>query len=206
MSRFASCEAYLKQPPFRAACDGVKRVVHQGTRRTTKTREGRRRATKRDGSAASARAGARRAGACTLRRKGDGSGRHPGARASRPHAIPLPAAQFPCDAAPDHPAGGNAMGSAEAESWPRCRSTPVEEMGKALPVLCGRDGRGSRGGDCVMPGLIQAGGWVSRQIGAGGTPAFPGGALSQEFAHHGRNIPGAFRPAGLSPRGRVRRR
>ena len=71
----------------------------------------------------------------------NGRRRPPGARASRPHAIPLRAAQFPCDAAPGHPAGGNAMGSAEAESWPRCRSTRVEEMGKALPVLCGRDAR-----------------------------------------------------------------
>ena len=28
---------------------------------------------------------------------------HPGARASRPHALPLPAAQFPCDGAAGHP-------------------------------------------------------------------------------------------------------
>ena len=56
---------------------------------------------------------------------------HPGARASRPHALPLGAAQFPCDGAPGHPAGGNAMGPAEEESWSPCRSTRVEELGGA---------------------------------------------------------------------------
>ena len=60
---------------------------------------------------------------------------HPGARASRPHALPLGAAQFPCDAAPGHPAGGYAMGWAEAESWRRCRSSQVEEMNQAVPSL-----------------------------------------------------------------------
>ena len=34
---------------------------------------------------------------------------HPGTRASRPHALPLRSAQFPCDAAPGHPAGGNGV-------------------------------------------------------------------------------------------------
>ena len=65
----------------------------------------------------------------------------PGARASRPHALPLGTAQFPCDMAPGHPAGGNGLGSAEAESWRRCRSSRVGERGKAVPVLCGRDAR-----------------------------------------------------------------
>ena len=58
-----------------------------------------------------------------------GGGTHPGARASRPHAMRLRAAQFPYDAAPGHPYGGNGMGSAEAESWRRCRSSRVEEDG-----------------------------------------------------------------------------
>ena len=44
-------------------------------------------------------------------------GVHPGTRASRPHVLPLRSAQFPCDLAPGHPAGGNGMGSAEAEAW-----------------------------------------------------------------------------------------
>ncbi len=77
----------------------------------------------------------------SLRSKTDGRAPHPGARASRPHAIPLRAARFPCDAAPGYPAGGNAMGSFEAESRPRCRSTWVAGTGEALPVLCGRDAR-----------------------------------------------------------------
>ena len=51
-----------------------------------------------------------------LRSKSDGRRTHPGARASRPHAMPLRIAQFPCDAAPGHPAGVDAIGSAEAES------------------------------------------------------------------------------------------
>ena len=58
---------------------------------------------------------------------------HPGAQASRPHALPLRAAQFPCDAAPGHPAGGNGMGPAKAEPRRRCRSIQVEEMGRAVP-------------------------------------------------------------------------
>ena len=65
---------------------------------------------------------------------------HPGARASRPHALPLRAAHVPWDAAPGHPAGGNGRGPAEAESWGRCRSIQVDEMGEAMPqfVRAGR--------------------------------------------------------------------
>ena len=60
------------------------------------------------------------------------SGRHPpGARASRPHAVPSVAAQFPCDVAADRPAGGNSSGQAEAEAGRRCRLIPVEEMAEA---------------------------------------------------------------------------
>ena len=60
------------------------------------------------------------------------SRRHPpGARASRPHAVPSVAAQFPCDVAADRPAGGNRMGPAEAEAGRRCRLIPVEEMAEA---------------------------------------------------------------------------
>ena len=80
-----------------------------------------------------------------LRSKSDGRRRHPGARASRPHAIPLRAAQFPCDAAPGHPAGGNGMGSAEAGSWRRCRSSRVEEMAEAVPRIV-------RAGRPALPG------------------------------------------------------
>ena len=55
----------------------------------------------------------------------------PGARASRPHAVPSVAAQFPCDVAADRSAGGNRMGPAEAEAGRRCRLIPVEEMAEA---------------------------------------------------------------------------
>ncbi|MCY3758049.1 MAG: hypothetical protein OXG96_10030, partial [Acidobacteria bacterium] len=62
------------------------------------------------------------------------------ARASRPHALPSRAAQFPCDGAPGHPAGGNGMDSAEAEPGRRCRSTRVEKLAEAVPrrVRAGR--------------------------------------------------------------------
>ena len=40
----------------------------------------------------------------------------PGSAGVPPACYPLHAAQFPCDAAPGHSAGGNGMGSAEAES------------------------------------------------------------------------------------------
>ena len=53
----------------------------------------------------------------------------------RGRPIPLRFAQFPCDAAPGHPAGGNAMGSAEAVSRRRCRSTRVAQMAEAVPGL-----------------------------------------------------------------------
>ena len=66
---------------------------------------------------------------------------HPGARASRPHPLPWVVAQFPFDGAPVHCAGGNRMGTAQAEPGRLCRSIRVEEMGEALPVLCGRDAR-----------------------------------------------------------------
>jgi len=60
-------------------------------------------------------------------------GVHPGTRASRPHALPWRATQFPRDSAPGHPAGGNAMGSAEVEYWRLCRSNCVErEDGRRL--------------------------------------------------------------------------
>ena len=63
-----------------------------------------------------------------LSSKSDGRRPHPGARASRPHAILLRTAQFPCDVAPGHPADVDAIDSAEAESRRRCRSTRVEQI------------------------------------------------------------------------------
>ena len=60
---------------------------------------------------------------------------HPGARASRPHALPLRAAQFPCGAAPGHFHGGNGMGPAEAEHLACLPVERVEEMAEAVPEL-----------------------------------------------------------------------
>ncbi len=59
-----------------------------------------------------------------------GGGAPPGARASRPHPLRWVAAPFPRDAAPGHPAGGNRIGPAEAESWRRCRSSPGRGDGR----------------------------------------------------------------------------
>ena len=83
------------------------------------------------------------------------SGQHPpGARASRPHAVPWVAAQFPCDVAARPSCRGNRMGPAEAEPWRRCRSIRVEEMGEAIPgfVRAGRPrSRGPFSHDVVTP-------------------------------------------------------
>ena len=74
---------------------------------------------------------------------------HPGARASRPHAVPSVAAQFPCDVAADRPAGGNRMGPDEAEAGRRCRLIPVEEMAEAAGGFV-RAGR-PRSQEAVIP-------------------------------------------------------
>ena len=70
----------------------------------------------------------------------------PGARASRPHAVPSVAAQFPCDVAADRPAGGNRTGPAEAEAGRRCRLIPVEEMAEAAGGFVRAGRPRSRGG------------------------------------------------------------
>ena len=107
---------------FRAACDGAKRVIREG--RSSVAALPHRHGPRPDESARAA-----------LSSKSDGRRPHPGARASRPHAIPLRAAQFPRDAAPGHPAGGHGMGPAEAESWRRCRSARMKQMAQAVPRL-----------------------------------------------------------------------
>ena len=91
-------------------------VIHNGRKElSTKEHERRRRATKRDGSATSQGAAPRQPGAHPSGSKSDGSRRHPGA--SRPHALPLPAAQFPWNVAAGHAAGWNGMGSTAAEPY-----------------------------------------------------------------------------------------
>ncbi len=63
-------------------------------------------------------------------------GRHRlGARASRPHPVPLAAAELQCDAAGSHPVCENRIGQAEGEPRRRCRLIQVGEMAKAVPVF-----------------------------------------------------------------------
>ena len=73
---------------------------------------------------------------------------HPGARASRPHALPSRAAQFPCDRAAGHPSAGNGMGPVQAEPRRRCRLSQVEEMAEAVPESM-RAGRPRSRVDCI---------------------------------------------------------
>ena len=65
-------------------------------------------------------------------------------RPARMHCRCVPLS-FPAMPPAGHPAGGNGMGPVEAESWRRCRSSRVEELGEALPVLCRRDARAPGG-------------------------------------------------------------
>ena len=80
---------------------------------------------------------------------------HPGARASRPHAVPSVAAQFPCDVAADRPAGENRMGPAEAKPWRRFPLIQLEEMGEAAGGLVRAGRPRSRRGLHPMTSLHQ---------------------------------------------------
>ena len=63
-------------------------------------------------------------------------GEHPlGARASRPHPVPLVSAEHQHDVAGSHHVGGNHNGQAEGEPWRRCRSILVAEMAEAVPGI-----------------------------------------------------------------------
>ena len=72
-----------------------------------------------------------------------------GARASRPHPVPLAAAELQCDAAGSHPVGGNSIGQAEGEPWRRSRLIQVGEMAGAVPGLV-RAGR-PRSREAIIP-------------------------------------------------------
>ena len=85
-----------------------------------------------------------------------------GARASRPHPVPLAAAELQCDAAGSHPVGGNSIGQAEGDPWRRS----VDPSGG--------DGRG-----CA-------------RLGAGGTPALPGSRHPMTSSQQGHQIAEAF--------------
>ncbi len=58
-----------------------------------------------------------------------------GARASRPHPLPLAAAELQRDAAGSHPVGGNRIGQAEGKPWLRSRLIQVGEMTEIVPGL-----------------------------------------------------------------------
>ena len=72
-----------------------------------------------------------------------------GARASRPHPVPLATAELERDAAGSHPVGGNRIGQAEREPWRRSRLIQVGEMAKAVTGLV-RAGR-PRSQEAIIP-------------------------------------------------------
>ena len=72
-----------------------------------------------------------------------------GARASRPHPVPLAAAELQCDAAGSHPVGENPIGQAVGKPWRRSRLIQVGEMAEAVPSLV-RAGR-PRSQEAVIP-------------------------------------------------------
>ena len=74
---------------------------------------------------------------------------HPGARASRPHTVPLAAAELQCNAAGSHPVGGNSSGQAVVEPWRRSRLIQVGEMAQAVPGIV-RAGR-PRSREAIIP-------------------------------------------------------
>ncbi len=72
-----------------------------------------------------------------------------GTRASRPHPVPLVAAELECDAAGSHPVGRNRIGHAEGGAWRRSRLIQVGEMGEAGPGFV-RAGR-PRSQEAIIP-------------------------------------------------------
>ena len=72
-----------------------------------------------------------------------------GARASRPHPVPLAAAELQCNAAGSHPVCANSIGQAEGEPWRRSRLIQVGELGEAVPGLV-RAGR-PRSQQAIIP-------------------------------------------------------
>ena len=100
---------------------------------------------------ASARAAARQAAACPLEQLERWEEAPPGNAGVPPACYPVACRSVSLRCGTAHPAGGNATGSAEAESRPRCRSTRVEEMAEAVPepVRAGRPR--SQGGASSTP-------------------------------------------------------
>ena len=76
----------------------------------------------------------------------------PGARASRPHAVPLVVAELPRGFAGSHYVGSNRSGQAEGEPWRRSRLIQVGEMAEAVPGLVRAGRPRSRGAIIVRAG------------------------------------------------------
>ena len=74
-----------------------------------------------------------------------------GARASRPHPVPLAAAELQCDAAGSHPVGGNSIGQAVGEPWRRSRLIQVGEMAEAVPGLVRAGRRAPASREAIIP-------------------------------------------------------
>ena len=73
----------------------------------------------------------------------------PGARASRPHALPSVAAQFPCDVAADRPAGGNRMARPKQTPGAVAGRSGWRRWARLCQDLCGRDARAPGGGGLI---------------------------------------------------------
>ena len=133
--------------------------------------------------------------------------RPPGARASRPHAQPSRAAQFPCDMASGRPAGRSAMDSGEAESQeetppgsagvsPACTAVACRSVSPRWGTRppCRQERHGPGRGSVLAPLPVDPGGADGRGCArtcAGGTPALPGGVPQS-----GRSAPSAVQRSG----------
>ena len=102
-----------------------------------------------------------------------------GARASRPHPVPLAAAELQRDAAGSHPVGGNSIGQADRRAMAPFPVDPsvhswvfINEMAE---LQCEPP--------CPVPG---------EAVCAGGTPALPGSRHPMTSSHQGHQIAEAF--------------
>ena len=99
----------------------------------------------------------------------------PGARASRPHTVPLAGAELQRDAAGSHPVCGNPIGQAEGEPWRRSRLIQVGRWPRLCQALCGRDARAPRKPsfhDIVTPRAQNCRSILVPLVVGGGAPVF----------------------------------
>ena len=116
---------------------------------------------------------------------------HPGARASRPHALPLRAAQSPCDSAPGLPAGTPWARPKQSPDATRERGRPARMHCRCGPLsfpairqpACQRERHGPGRGRVLAPLPVEPDGGDGRGCSkkcAGGTPALPVGPSSHD--------------------------